>query len=155
MYDDDGPPLSRRDAKNLSYQASVPSFLQGLHSQVHGTQRDALREKKRASLDNDLLESADTFSGGAQKRTRDEDAHSSDEDMAHAQIVVLKEGKHLSREEYLAQTTSTPTEMSSSNAPAHDTSGSKDLVATGKRDQRLKKPRRPKQGALSFDVDDA
>ncbi|WFD22911.1 hypothetical protein MEQU1_001590 [Malassezia equina] len=102
--DEEGPPLSAREKKSLTYTQETPSFLRQLHAQVRGTHFEDTSERERkqgADVEDPLL---DWMAPGA-KRTgdradRERDEYDSDDDLAHAQVVVLKEGKHLTKEDY-------------------------------------------------------
>lgn len=104
LPDDDGPPLSARDKKGLTYTQETPSFLRRLHAQVRGTHFEdtARRERTRGNdTDDPLLEwMAPDARRADQGRSRERDEYHSDDDLAHAQVVVLKEGKHLTKEDY-------------------------------------------------------
>ncbi|WFD27021.1 hypothetical protein MNAN1_002015 [Malassezia nana] len=98
---EEGSPLSAQEKKSLRYTQETPSFLRQLHAQVRGTyfEETSERERKRnADTDDPLL---DWVAPGAKpKQEREQEDYHSDDDLAHAQIVVLKEGKHLSQDDY-------------------------------------------------------
>lgn len=110
---DEGRGLSAREAKNLSYTSEVPSFLQNLHAQVHGSRHNAARARHHDEDDEDpVMAFLGANSENQTKRPSSEaaprgDGYDSDNDLEHAQVVVLKEGKHLSKEEYMDQRTQT------------------------------------------------
>lgn len=100
-----------RNSQPLQYTAQVPAFLQRLHSQVHGTQF-VDRTQTQQSDDNELDPVMAWLDGEAGSQpskpvrqarstdTAEDDPYDSEHDADHAQIVVLKKGKHLTPEEY-------------------------------------------------------
>jgi len=112
---DENPRLSAREARNLTYKPQVPSFLQKLHAQVHGRPHDA-------------PEPWDDVAPIDRKREREaSDAVDSEDELEHAQVVVLKEGKHLSREEYVAARKSEAAEAAPDVPPVSKTTSTPDL----------------------------
>ncbi|KAN0062038.1 hypothetical protein ACQY0O_006033 [Thecaphora frezii] len=96
-----------KQLRNLSYQApETPSFLRALKAQVaspHSHRLAAPHAKpsdSRSGADGTLdgLLSTRTSTGHAAQQTLP-DADSEDDDLSFAQVVVLKQGKHLSKEE--------------------------------------------------------
>lgn len=96
--------LTAQQAKNLTYQTQqVPSFLRALHSQVNGSRNYKDQQNQSAGDELDDLVGIGSSSGSRTDRDREgefgkEDIDDEDE-FEGAQIVVLKDGKHLSREE--------------------------------------------------------
>lgn len=125
--DERGSGLSKREAKGLSYKAEVPAFLQQLHAQVHGRARPAVEPRVH---DEDGEDPVLAFlgatpagedrgkSGPVRDATPRGDGYDSDNDLEHAQIVVLKEGKHLTKEDYLQETTKRPAAQSAAEQVA-------------------------------------
>lgn len=105
----------------------MPSFLQKLHSQVNqrqGSINDKRRGDETTSEFDDLLGVA---SSSGPRTT--EGGDDSDDEWDGAQVVVLKEGKHLSKEEIAA--TKTPgSEFEAGQAtPASDGTGGQHVIA--------------------------
>ncbi|WFD19305.1 hypothetical protein MCAP1_001530 [Malassezia caprae] len=121
-YPDEGPALSAREKKNLTYTQETPSFLRQLHAQVRGTHFEDTSERQRGGDTDDPL--LDWMAPGARRAKdggdREREEYHSDDDLAHAQVVVLKEGKHLSKEDY---------DREKERAPGAD--GAPDLSAQG------------------------
>ncbi|WFD41665.1 hypothetical protein MPSI1_000297 [Malassezia psittaci] len=179
--------LSARDKKNLRYEAEVPGFLQQLHSHVHATKQS--NSSKRFHKD-DSQDPVLAFLGEHDRETNTQarpesssrgDGYRSDDDLADAQIVVMKEGKHLSREEYRDATNSQRKEVypketvaepistiaarhKSARKPTSKTLAQAKNLIDVHRDSRISQagdkssaqrpPRKPKKsGGLSFDID--
>lgn len=184
--------LSKREAKGLSYKAEVPAFLQQLHAQVHGRAKPVGEPRVHDDDGEDpvLAFLGATPTGEERGKPRPErdtaprgDGYDSDNDLEHAQIVVLKEGKHLTKEDYLQETAKRPVAQSAAEQVAEpgamqpkksDKAGqprkqamgsAKELIhahRTRKRSQDQDKPaeRRRRKNlkpgvGLSFDVDEA
>lgn len=101
-YPDERPPLSAREKNSLTYTQETPSFLRQLHAQVRGTHfEDTSQHRRGGDTDDPLL---DWMAPGARRADdsgdREREEYHSDDDLAHAQVVVLKEGKHLTKEDY-------------------------------------------------------
>ncbi|KAL4401106.1 hypothetical protein ACI68E_002435 [Malassezia pachydermatis] len=106
---DEGPPMSAREARGLRYESETPKFLQQLHAQVHGTRFEAERSRPPSKADetDPVLSWLDPTGAATSSSSRASqsggntvDAYDSDNDLDYAQIVVLKEGKHLTEEQY-------------------------------------------------------
>lgn len=90
-------------SRQLAYDAPpVPSFLQKLHSQVNqgrgniNDKRSGSRREETSEFDNLLgIGSSSSNKEGEESRAKEEE----EDEFDGAQIVVLKEGKHLSKEE--------------------------------------------------------
>lgn len=97
--------LSARDAKNLQYTPQLPSFLQQLHAEVHGSRASRTPQHEEGDEADPVLAFLGETGGAAPKHEPAPrgDGYDSDDDLAHAQVVVLKEGKHLSKDEYLSE----------------------------------------------------
>lgn len=90
-------------SRSLEYQApETPNFLKALKAQVASSDRYS-SSKSRPSDELDSFVTSTTSSSGKRKaRDEDEDEDlDSEDEMRGAQVVVLKNGKHLSHEEAL------------------------------------------------------
>ena len=180
--------LSARDKKNLRYEAEVPGFLQQLHSKVHGPKQSNSSERFHSDDTQDPVlaflgeQDRKAFTQAKPESSTRGDGYRSDDDLADAQIVVMKEGKHLSREEYqdatnpkrievnppdtVAEPISTTTaRQKSTRKPSSKTLAQAKNLIDAHRDSRrsqagnnssARKPRRrpTKSGGLSFDIDE-
>lgn len=132
--DEEGPPLSAREKKSLTYTQEMPSFLRQLHAQVRGTHFEDTSErecKQGADAEDPLLDwmapEAKRMEGRAD---RERDEYDSDDDLALAQVVVLKEGKHLTKEDYdrmKSQEASASTSADPSPQPVAEAGGASQL----------------------------
>lgn len=97
---DDSPiHLTAQQAKSLSYQTqAVPSFLKALHSQVNGPRN--YKDQGEGGGGDELDDLVGCGSGGIR---RGDSFQEEEDEFEGAQIVVLKDGKHLSREEALRE----------------------------------------------------
>lgn len=111
--------LMSREAKNLSYKAEVPSFLQQLHSQVYGSHSIAScaryheEDKDQDPVLTSLGRSGDKAKADQHTPAPSGNGYDNDNDLEHAQVVVVKEGKHLTKEEAMEAT-------NQSNKPSTD-----------------------------------
>ncbi|KAJ1019040.1 hypothetical protein NDA18_006191 [Ustilago nuda] len=91
-------------SRSLEYQApETPNFLKALKAQVASSDRYSTSTKQRPS---DQLDSfvISTSSAAVKRKAREEeedDGLDSEDEMRGAQVVVLKDGKHLSHDEAL------------------------------------------------------
>mgnify|MGYP002758860330 CR=1 FL=1 len=113
---------SARDARNLTYEKQVPSFLRSLHAQVHGSEPAA--EQLEEQLD---AGPGPEHSGERSKREREERARSAEaeeaDERAQAQGGGRNEDRHLSREDYekqRAKDQSQPEQRTGGTAAAQD-----------------------------------
>lgn len=86
-------------SRQLAYEAPpVPSFLQKLHSQVNQN-RGSINDKRAGNRQEETSEFDSLLGIGSSsgKDTRPEEEE--EDEFDGAQVVVLKEGKHLSKEE--------------------------------------------------------
>lgn len=98
--------MSARESRNLTYIAEEPSFIRSMRERLQGsTARPAARPQKRkdTSENDPVLEWLGEDGRKIAPEETEEENIDSDDEVAHAQVVVLKEGKHMSREEYIAQ----------------------------------------------------
>lgn len=98
--------MSARESRNLTYTAEEPSFIRSMRERLQGgAARPAARPQKRkdTSENDPVLEWLGEDGRKVAPRETEEENVDSDDEVAHAQVVVLKEGKHMSREEYIAQ----------------------------------------------------
>ena len=98
--------MSARESRNLTYTAEEPSFIRSMRERLQGgTAHPAARPQKRkdTSENDPVLEWLGEDRRKVSPKETEEENIDSDDEIAHAQVVVLKAGKHLSREEYIAQ----------------------------------------------------
>lgn len=85
-------------SRSLEYRApETPTFLKALQAQVASSQRYT-PAAPRGELDS-LVASSSSSSTGKRKPDAEEDGWDSDDAMHGATVVVLREGKHVSRDE--------------------------------------------------------
>ncbi|WFD30072.1 hypothetical protein MSPP1_001086 [Malassezia sp. CBS 17886] len=97
--DDTTPALTAREKRSLTYESQIPPFLRTLHAQLGVGGGRERQWHPVGGADGDTA--ADAVEGREERK--DEGEGEDEDDLAHAQVVVLNEGKHLTRDEYLAQ----------------------------------------------------
>ena len=96
--------MKSREARSLQFDAPpIPKFLQALHSQVHGASRSSNGDEDDEAYPGDeisgLLGASSGRGRGAKADVHEDAGDHSGEEWDGAQIVVLKDGKHITETE--------------------------------------------------------
>ncbi|GAC98185.1 indoleamine 2,3-dioxygenase [Pseudozyma hubeiensis SY62] len=129
-------------SRSLQYTApSTPNFLKALKAQVATSERyNTTTDRPRDELDS-LVTSTSSSSSSGKRRKRDDNQEDegldSEDEMNGAQVVVLKEGKHLSHDEALmlkqSATATTRSSQEEAKRPTQNIASSNSADAKAKR----------------------
>lgn len=123
--------------RSLEYRApEVPNFLKALKAQVASSERYSSSSSRAGGdeLDSFVTSTSSSSSGKRKARHDDEDDATldSEDEMNGAQVVVLKDGKHLSHQEALAIKASQAQEEETSAAQGSSSAGkAQNIASTG------------------------
>lgn len=158
-----------REARNLTYTAEEPSFIRNMRERMKSGANTQRQKRAHANEDDPVIE---PLGDDGRPVATGHDESDSDDDIKDAQVVVLNEDKHLTREEYLDQKKEVPEPTESRAIPAPGTlpkrarrtgldaspmaAAKETIIASKKGPASTPNAKRPRKGIptkLSFDPD--